>query len=1489
MESRPPSFAVLATAFVALVLAPVEARAAIPQTPGTELVSATPAGAPTGATQIAVAGGGRFAAFTSEATNVTADQAGNDTNGACDVFRRDLLTGTTVLVSRIPGGGVAGSSCSDRPEISSEGDRVAFATRAANLVNAAAPGQANGAEQVLVADLTAGTLTLASRAHGSGGAASVADAGDFSLSGDGGSVAFASSTAMAAGVNTSGVSQIWLRDLSAGSTVLVSAADGTATTPVGNATAYAPSVDQFGHRVAFATLDQLVYVRGPGDATAIASRTTGGTVIDGGSPALSAAGNAVAFTTRSPSFTPAGTFTRQVVVRHLAASTTTLVSHAAGTSTPATSDAGPPSISAQGRVVAFASAAGLGAGATGGRSQVYVADLRRDLLTMASTSSVGAGGGNGASSTAGEGVLRAPSLAQDGIVVGFTSAATDLVPADTTAATDAIVRRVRVSQSAGPHTLREMSTAGLDGRNTGQQRRTGASTTGDGVTDIALSRDGRWVAFQAGRDRYAGDPAPVGFADQVTYVRDRLTGEVESVSRATDAGGKPGALMSSICGQGFATSISADGRYVTFCSGAHVYRRDRQTGTTEIVDRSGGVDGNGNAGQVAMSGDGRFVVFASSAGNLEASTPATGLVKLFRRDMQTGAVVRVDLRDGQLTDAGYANAGPRYLKPSISDDGQLVAFESASTDLVAGTGITNGYPQAFVRDLSTARTHLLNRSAGGAYGRYGASATGTTSSGAPQLTPDGQYVAFTSDAGNLVAGKTNTASGVYRQRLTFGGPGGAIDGPLVLASVPRAGGGSQLDNSSGFPSISADGVRIAFTSTATNAVAGIQNFQTYARDLPGGETILLTRASGESGSPSAGGQQVYATGQSHDGSVVLFDSRATDLDGDAGLQSKAFVRTLPPTAGASAPTNTTLPSISPSSPLTGQPASCASGSWTGSPTFTYAWLIDDAVVAGETSSVYTPPASAHLKALTCRVTATNAVGSASATSAARTVVQPEPTVEVTGDAVFAQRVACGAGRWAGDPTLTYAWLVAGTAGGPGSAVAGATDRTLELEAPVVEQYLRCRVIVVENGQTKTVTSAARYVHPEVTVIRAPAPLTTPRVGETFTCSDTELRVRPSGLGVQHGYFARYLKPNGEIAVDTPKRAAPELQGPFAPGAEGTPVGCVDEGTVGQATSFRADGALATIAGREVPPPSPPAPTPPRATASPQVAYFGDAARFCRSAEFAGGNAGLSSSFSWVYVYGSGATARQEAAPATELKAGLLGTGQVWTGAARFAAGAPPTGIYCVQQVRAPNGGEVTVFSATVRPNVSCGVSGGSATRPPLFAVTRTGSAAAVASTAGRRLQSSGACPAPIDAGTDLLVTAAPPLPEPPLVVRPSGGSFEATIALTCASGSSTSGCRFTAVLRAAAGTKASRAERRARRGAAAGKVLTKVRGTIRKGKRTATVKLRLPKSAATTLRKRGSLPTTLELGTGSGRPRAVAAPVLRLKAPPKPRRAAGAV
>ena len=142
-------------------------------------------------------------------------------------------------------------------------------------------------------------------------------------------------------------------------------------------------------------------------------------------------------------------------------------------------------------------------------------------------------------------------------------------------------------------------------------------------------------------------------------------------------------------------------------------------------------------------------------------------------------------------------------KPSVSADGRYVAFESAASNLVAGD--TNGYIDVFVRDRKLHRTYLVSVSSAGVQGN--------DASFDPSISADGRYVAFESDASNLVAGDTNGYPDVFvRDRKLH---------RTYLVSVDSA--GVQGNNDSYDPVISADGRYVAFTSAASNLVTGDSN------------------------------------------------------------------------------------------------------------------------------------------------------------------------------------------------------------------------------------------------------------------------------------------------------------------------------------------------------------------------------------------------------------------------------------------------------------------------------------------------------------------------------------------------------------------------------------------------------------------------------------------------------------------------------------------
>jgi Tol biopolymer transport system component len=163
--------------------------------------------------------------------------------------------------------------------------------------------------------------------------------------------------------------------------------------------------------------------------------------------------------------------------------------------------------------------------------------------------------------------------------------------------------------------------------------------------------------------------------------------------------------------QGSASSlyaaISADGRWVAFESSAStlvtgdtndtwdVFMHHRETRTTTRVSVGpGGVQGDDRSGWAAISADGRRVAFYSSASNLVAGD-TNGMWDVFVHDRETGTTTRVSVGPAGAEGNDHSN------RPAISADGRSVAFWSSAGNLV--TGDTNGVPDAFVHEVGPLR------------------------------------------------------------------------------------------------------------------------------------------------------------------------------------------------------------------------------------------------------------------------------------------------------------------------------------------------------------------------------------------------------------------------------------------------------------------------------------------------------------------------------------------------------------------------------------------------------------------------------------------------------------------------------------------------------------------------------------------------------------------------------------------------------------------
>src|SRR5438552_4844963 len=244
--------------------------------------------------------------------------------------------------------------------------------------------------------------------------------------------------------------------------------------------------------------------------------------------------------------------------------------------------------------------------------------------------------------------------------------------------------------------------------------------------------------------------------------------------------------------------------------------------TTERVSgASGGTEANGASLRSAISAAGRFVAFDSAATDLVAAD-TNGVSDVFVHDRQTGATERVSVACGGAQGDGSSGLIGFAFPPALSADGRFIAFISSATSLVAGD--TNGATDVFVHDRQTGTTERVSVASGG-----------TQSNGASlgsALSADGRLVAFQSDATNLVVGDTNGTTDVFVRGRQTG----------TTARVSVASDGTQANDVSGYPALSADGRFVAFHSKATNLVAGDANGanDVFVHDLPASTTTART-------------------------------------------------------------------------------------------------------------------------------------------------------------------------------------------------------------------------------------------------------------------------------------------------------------------------------------------------------------------------------------------------------------------------------------------------------------------------------------------------------------------------------------------------------------------------------------------------------------------------------------------------------------------------
>ncbi|HEY3269570.1 MAG TPA: hypothetical protein VGM37_21865 [Armatimonadota bacterium] len=757
---------------------------------------------------------GRFLAFESDASNLV----DGDANNARDIFVRDLVTGTIRLESVGPDA-MPMTDMSESPEISADGNHLVFQS------------WVGGRCSIFWRDLETQTTRLVS--VGKGG--STADGSSYvaRVSPDGRFVAFYSRATNLVDGDTNGRADVFLRDMSAGTTVRVSVAS-NGDQGDGDSLWAVPSAD--GLRVAFeSNASNLV----PNDANGakdvfvrdLRSLTTSRVSVS----SASTEGNA---SSSAPSMTPDGRYVAfeswasnlvgsdsnevsDIFVRDTQTNVTTRESvTTAGSEADGCCEA--PSISAGGRYVAFDSfAANLTSGSTLNVDQIYLRDRGAMATTLVSV--------NGADNAANAGA-NAPRLAAGGAKIAYQSLANNLTTDDSNGAYDVFV------WDLGSHTAVRGSAA-PGGKETG----------GDAYSrHPAVSADGNIVAFVSDASNLVSDD--LNDSPDV-FVRDITLGTIQRVNVGGDCWEESRHTDDPPFG------LSADGRFVAFVTSqpmiaedmnckADVYLRDLKTGAVERASLgAGGAELNGDCYSVRLSADGTWVAFSSAAANVVPGD-ANNACDVFRRNRVTGAVQCVSVNTQGAPASGYSSVD------DVSSDGRYVLFRSQAPGLAATPTPANG--ARFVRDMTNGTTELVPGSNFSWYARLDADGRAVAFSAGDRLDPadpdslddvylfdrvakvtkylskgrgsdennpwsvcggisaNGRYVAFGSGASGLVPGDTNKAWDAFVADTATGG----------LSRVSVATDGSQASCSQFDCDISADGRYAVFGSSADGLATG---------------------------------------------------------------------------------------------------------------------------------------------------------------------------------------------------------------------------------------------------------------------------------------------------------------------------------------------------------------------------------------------------------------------------------------------------------------------------------------------------------------------------------------------------------------------------------------------------------------------------------------------------------------------------------------------
>jgi hypothetical protein len=415
------------------------------------------------------------------------------------------------------------------------------------------------------------------------------------------------------------------------------------------------------------------------------------------------------------------------------------------------------------------------------------------------------------------------SISADGRFVTFDSMARNLAGGGRNFA-DVFLRDTCVGAPAGctpSVTLVSLSSQGQPGN--------------DGSFGPSISATGRFVAFSSAATNLASSDTN-GFSD--VFVRDTCVGASASCAPSTMMVSLDGAGNQIPLHSGF-PHISGNGRFVVFASftigtifgedaflSSIINVRDTCTGapggcsptTSQIDVGPGGVSSNANSFAPIISSSGRYVAFQSTATNLVTPNLNFGVENVFLRDTCPGASGCTPLTTLVSIDQSGNEISPNGVQlNSMSSDGRFVVFASSDDNIVGGD--SNGFNDIFVRDTcngapagcsrATTRVSLANDGSQG----NGHSLAGAAGASA-------RFIAFSSDATNLVTGDSNNTTDVFLRDTCIGAAGACMPSTVRLSVALD---GTQSDNLSFVRGITANGRHAVLTSLASTLAPGDSN------------------------------------------------------------------------------------------------------------------------------------------------------------------------------------------------------------------------------------------------------------------------------------------------------------------------------------------------------------------------------------------------------------------------------------------------------------------------------------------------------------------------------------------------------------------------------------------------------------------------------------------------------------------------------------------